>query len=62
MEYVPAGVKYNEAGIDFASQNGESSWINDSFSTRDGLNNAATGKIITKAREIQIATQIILQH
>ena len=39
-------------GIDFGNQNIAYSWVNDSFSIRDGLNQTATGKISTKAGEI----------
>ena len=39
-------------GINFASQNTATSWTNDSFSIRDGLNHTVTGKITTKAGEI----------
>ena len=39
-------------GINFASQNIATSWINDDFSIRDELNNTVTGKITTKAGEI----------
>ena len=40
-------------GIDFASKNTASSWANDSFSIRDGLNQSVIeGKITSKAGEI----------
>lgn len=39
-------------GINFAGQNTATSWTNDSFSIRDGLNHTVTGKITTKAGEI----------
>ena len=39
-------------GINFASQNTASGWINDNFSIRDGLNHTVSGKITTKAGEI----------
>ena len=38
--------------INFASQNTASSWLNDNFSIRDGLNHTATGKITSKAGEV----------
>lgn len=39
-------------GINFAGQNTATSWANDNFSIRDGLNHTVTGKITTKAGEI----------
>ncbi len=39
-------------GINFASQNTATDWLNDNFSIRDGLNHTVTGKITTKAGEI----------
>ena len=39
-------------GIDFTSKNTASSWKNDNFSIRDGLNHSVTGKIASKAGEI----------
>ena len=39
-------------GINFASKNSASSWANDSFSIRDGLNHSVTGRISSKAGEI----------
>ncbi len=39
-------------GINFAGQNTATSWANESFSIRDGLNHTVTGKITTKAGEI----------
>ena len=39
--------------VDFASKNTASSWVNDNFSIRDGLNHTVeSGKITTKAGEI----------
>lgn len=38
--------------VNFASQNTASSWANDNFSIRDGLNHSVTGKITLKAGEI----------
>lgn len=39
-------------GINFASQNTATSWLNDNFSIRNGLNHSVTGKITSKAGEI----------
>ena len=39
-------------GIDFSSKNTASSWTNDNFSIRDGLNHSVAGKITSKAGEI----------
>ncbi len=39
-------------GINFASANTATGWINDNFSIREGLNHTASGKITTKAGEI----------
>ena len=39
-------------GINFTSKNTASSWANDSFSIRNGLNHSVTGKIASKAGEI----------
>ena len=39
-------------GVNFASQNTASDWVNDNFSIRDGLNHTAVGKITQKAGEI----------
>ena len=39
-------------GINFANKNTASSWLNDNFSIRDGLNHSVIGKITIKAGEI----------